>query len=106
VKREELQRRQNALRSKLADDKPAPDATLPFRIKERHYTIKEIVGLWNGVISHDTVRRLFINEPGVFDASPGAASASKYKRHHRLLLIPESVLIRVYRKRSNPEIFH
>jgi hypothetical protein len=103
VKREELQRRQTALRSKLTDDKPVHDATLPFRIKERHYTIKEIVELWNGVLSHDTVRRLFINEPGVFDASPGATSGNKYKRHHRLLLVPESVLIRVYNRRSNPE---
>jgi hypothetical protein len=74
----------------------------PLPFKERHYTIKDLVELWGGKVSHNTVRRMFLNEPGVVDFSGTATTRDKYKRRHRSILIPESVVIRVYNQRRLP----
>ena len=67
---------------------------------ERHYTVKELAETWG--LSKDTITRMFENESGVFDASrnPHGRKDGR-KRRHRKLMVPESVVIRVYRSRSN-----
>jgi hypothetical protein len=46
-------------------------------------------------VSTDSARRLFAKEPGVFSYS---SAPSKYKRRYTTVRVPESVLIRVYRR--------
>jgi len=62
-------------------------------MKEPHYKVDEVAVLWN--MSPDTVRRIFLEEPGVIRY---ARPRSKYKRSYSTILIPESVLNRVYRR--------
>jgi len=50
-------------------------------------------------MSYDSVRRLFENEPGVLFPRP--SGRGKGKRDYRLMLIPESVLERVYLRLVN-----
>jgi hypothetical protein len=47
--------------------------------------------MWN--MSKDTVRRIFLNEPGVIRY---CRPRSKYKRKYSTILIPQAVLNRVY----------
>jgi hypothetical protein len=61
----------------------------------RHYTVAEVAELWS--ISEDMARRLFEREPGVLVLSDGAA---RHKRRYRTLRIPEPVLERVHKRRS------
>jgi hypothetical protein len=65
---------------------------------EPHYMVEELATMWG--LSNDTITRMFENESGVFDASrnPHGRKETR-KRRHRTLLIPESVVIRVYRSR-------
>jgi hypothetical protein len=65
---------------------------------ERHYTVEEVATTWG--LSSDTITRIFEKEPGVFDASrnPHGRMEAR-KRRHRKLMIPESVVFRVYRSR-------
>lgn len=67
---------------------------------ERHYTIEELAEMWG--LSKDTITQMFENESGVFDASrnPHGRKDGR-KRRHRKLMVPESVVIRVYRSRLN-----
>ena len=56
------------------------------------YSVKELAFIWN--LDAETVRRIFIREPGVMifrNQSPG-------KRVYRLLRIPGTVAIRVARR--------
>lgn len=62
-------------------------------LKEPHYKVDEVAELWN--MSPDTVRRIFLEEPGVIRYM---RPRSKYKRRYSTILIPESVLNRVYRR--------
>ena len=62
---------------------------------ERHYTPEEIADLWK--VHPETVRRMFIDEPGVF--TPGAGQKPG-KQKRVTLRIPESVLLRVHLRRS------
>jgi hypothetical protein len=62
---------------------------------ERHYEVDEIAEMWN--LSRDTVRRIFLSEDGVLKI---ARPASRYKRSHVTLRVPESVLCRVHRRMS------
>jgi hypothetical protein len=58
---------------------------------EKHYSVEEIAGLWS--LSRDTIRKIFLEEPGVLvHTRPG----SKYRRSYRTLRIPRSVMVRVY----------
>ena len=64
---------------------------------ERHYSVDELAELWG--LSGDSVRRLFLNEPGVvvfFKYRPG-------RRTYRTLRIPESVAQRVHRQMRKHE---
>ena len=105
MKRDVLARRCAELRARLTGEPEAageivPDPSELPRFMERHYSIKELADLWH--LSHDTVRRIFMNEPGVVDFSGTATKRDKRKRRHRSLLIPESVVIRVYNRRRLP----
>ena len=65
-------------------------------VTERHYSVAEVATLWN--LSQDTVRRLFLNEPGVLvlgDLNP------RRSRRYVTLRIPQHVLERLYRHYSN-----
>jgi hypothetical protein len=56
------------------------------------YSVKELAFIWN--LDSETVRRIFIREPGVMifrNQSPG-------KRVYRLMRIPGSVALRVARR--------
>jgi hypothetical protein len=64
---------------------------------ERHFTVKDIAGVWN--VSPVAVRRLFLNEPGVLVI--GQREVGRGKRVYRTLRIPESVVSRVMDRLSN-----
>jgi hypothetical protein len=69
---------------------PAPDPireACPLPCAERHFSFKEIAGMWH--VSYHTARRRFMNEPGVLKLGSGK---------HVLVRVPESVLLRVYRR--------
>ena len=68
-------------------------------VVERHYVIEEVAKMWS--LSRDTVRRIFLNEPGVLAI---AGERKGYKRPYRTIRIPHSVLVRVYRRMSIPAI--
>jgi len=72
-----------------ADGLPVPPAF------ERHFTIRELATLWQ--LSEDTVRRMFQGEPGVVEVGP---QRKVYKRPYTTLRIPESVVVRVHKRRS------
>jgi hypothetical protein len=55
---------------------------------ERHYRIGELAKLWG--ISRETVRQLFMNEPGVIKIKLG------HKKKNTVLSIPQSVAERVH----------
>jgi hypothetical protein len=61
---------------------------------QRHYTVAQVADRWN--LSHDAVRRLFEEEPGVLVLG---GNPSRGRRPYTTLRIPESVVERVYRKR-------
>jgi hypothetical protein len=62
---------------------------------ERHYTVAEVAGMWN--LSHDSVRKVFMDEPGVLAFGD---RSSRSKRRYTTLRIPESVVVRVHRRLS------
>ena len=63
---------------------------------ERHYTPKELAALW--ALDETTIRRLFYDEPGVLKI--GKSNRRDGKRDYVSLRIPQSVALRVHRKRS------
>jgi hypothetical protein len=65
-------------------------------VLERHYSVLELASAWN--LSSDTIRRLFENEPGVLAIEGEARKFSR--RRYVTLRIPESVALRVHRRRS------
>ena len=107
MKRELLERRCAEMRARLTGEtSPAvvpassTEEHVNLRFQERHYSIKELAELWR--LSYDTVRRIFLNEPGVVDFSSTATKRDRRQRRHRSLLVPESVVIRVYNQRRLP----
>lgn len=64
-------------------------------IRERFLTPNEIAELWH--VSVDTVRRVFEHEPDVFIVPH---TSSPQKRRYRTIRIPDSVLVRVQKRRS------
>ena len=62
----------------------------------RHYTPKELASIWR--LDQTTVRRLFIDQPGVLKI--GKSNRRDGKRDYLSLRIPESVALRVHRERS------
>ena len=69
------------------------------RFQERHYSVSEIAEIWN--LSRDVVRKIFEGEPGVLVIGN---DRSRSKRGYHTLRIPESVMERVHRKMSNPDL--
>lgn len=63
-------------------------------LNEKLYTVKEVAYILRS--SYDTARRDFLNEEGVLERSNSGAR----KRLYRQILIPESVLLRVMRRRE------
>ncbi len=63
---------------------------------ERHFTPKQLADLW--VLHESTIRRLFLDEPGVLKY--GNSYARSGRRDYVTLRIPESVARRVYARRS------
>jgi transcriptional regulator GlxA family with amidase domain len=63
---------------------------------ERHFSVKTVAKLWG--YSEETIRRLFREEKGVLKIG---SPETRYKRKRWQLSIPESVLIRVHKSRSN-----
>jgi len=63
---------------------------------ERHYTPKELAAVWR--LDETTIRRLFIDEPGVLKI--GRCGRREGKRDYLSLRIPESVAKRVHGERS------
>ena len=59
----------------------------------RHYAVQEIAALWN--LSHDSVTRMFRNEPGVLAITPKKRRSC---RTRTTLRIPEHVADRVYER--------
>jgi RNA-binding protein YhbY len=55
---------------------------------EKHYRIGELAVLWKA--GRETVRLLFLNEPGVVKINMGR------KKKHTTYLIPESIAIKVH----------
>ena len=63
---------------------------------QRHYTPKELAAVWR--LDETTIRRLFIDEPGVLKI--GKSGRRDGKRDYLSLRIPESVAQRVHGERS------
>ena len=62
---------------------------------ERHLTPQEIAELWR--VDENTVRRIFIDEPGVLRLGN---LSKRGKRSYVTLRIPAAVVERVYRQRT------
>lgn len=60
---------------------------------ERHYTARELGKLW--LFSENTIRRLFIHEPGVIKI---VRPATRVKRGYISLRIPERIAEKVHRR--------
>jgi transcriptional regulator GlxA family with amidase domain len=63
---------------------------------ERHYSVQEIAKMWH--FSQNTIRRMFRDEKGVLKVG---SPETRFKRKRWQLSIPESVLLRVHKARSN-----
>jgi hypothetical protein len=70
-------------------------ATTTGVFSERHYSVTEVAAMWN--LSKDTIRRLFVGEPGVVHLVR-AAEAKPHRRPYTTLRIPQSVVERVHRR--------
>ncbi len=70
----------------------SPESTIPKWV-ERHYAVAELADLWN--LSHDSITRMFRNEPGVLVVTPRKRRGC---RTRTTLRIPESVATRVYER--------
>ena len=60
--------------------------------EERHYSVQQLADAWG--LSPDFVRRTFEREPGVTQW----VQQARGRRRYRVLRIPESVAVRVYRR--------
>jgi hypothetical protein len=69
------------------------------RFLERHYAVAEISDIWG--LSPQVVRELFEREPGVLVIGDKPTFG---KRRYRTLRIPATVMERVHRRLSNPEL--
>lgn len=80
--------------SLAAERKTAPASNAP---QPPPHTISEIAQQWN--VSYDTVRRQFLNEPGVLHFGESSrllrGRKQKYKRGYQVLRIPHAVFLRV-----------
>jgi len=63
---------------------------------QQHFTVEQIAR--NRNLSADTIRKLFVDEPGVIVIS----KPKRFKRTYRVLRIPASVERRVFARLTNP----
>lgn len=63
---------------------------------ERHYTPRDLAKLWT--LDESTIRRMFRDEPGVMKHTISYGRSGK--REYVTLRIPESVVRRVYSRRT------
>ena len=83
------------MRTDFLGKKPVQNTTQAALGLERHYSVADIAKMW--ALSEKTVRRMFEEEEGVLQwGSP----ETRRKRGYITLRIPESVLLRVHRKRQ------
>lgn len=72
-------------------------------LPEQHYTIASIAEQWS--LSYDTVRRLFLDEPGVLKIGERSrllgGRRKVYKRRYSIMRVPHSVLVRVQQRLVN-----
>jgi hypothetical protein len=81
--------------AEFSGKKPPQNTTQAALALERHYSVAEVAKMW--ALSEKTIRRMFEDEPGVLQwGSP----ETRRKRGYQTLRIPESVLLRVHRKRE------
>ena len=79
-------------------DPPSDPAALEI---EPMLTVADISGAWQK--SHDTVTRIFVDEPGVLRFGHGTlAEGRKYRRRYFTLRIPLSVFLRVQERLQLP----
>lgn len=79
-----------------ADKKWNPSGATPsVATFERHYTPQELAELWQ--LDESTIRRLFIDEPGVLVY--GKERRRDGKRDYVTLRIPASVAVKVHERR-------
>ena len=60
---------------------------------EKHYSVPELAKIW--FLSENTVRRIFLEEPGVLKL---AHQETRHKRRYTTLRIPERIAQRVHRR--------
>ena len=70
-----------------------PNAASSLAALERHYSVADLAKLW--LFSESTVRRIFINEPGVLKL---VHEETRYKRRYISIRIPEHVAKKVHRR--------
>ena len=73
--------------------KNRPYAANPLAALEKHYSVADLAKLW--LFSESTVRRIFINEPGVLKL---VHAETMYKRRYTSLRIPEHIAKQVHRR--------
>jgi hypothetical protein len=74
----------------------AADSGISHPALERHYSVQEIAQLWG--FSFNTIKNLFKNETGVLSIG---SPETRYGRQRITMRIPESVMLKVYRERTN-----
>lgn len=82
----------------MKSDNLADQVIVQAPAMERHFTPQELASLWG--LDESTIRRLFIDEPGVLKI--GKANRRDGKRDYITLRIPESVVNRVHQQRARP----
>jgi hypothetical protein len=99
-----LQKRESALNIHEVAALPAFNESLvntvegrrAMQVEERHFSPKELGKLWN--MSHDSIIRLFRDEPGVLRLCPPHRRGVRRRVTYR---IPESVAAKVHERCSN-----
>ena len=66
---------------------------------ERPYSIKELMGLHN--LSHQTITKLYENEPGVQILQASREHQKKVGRRYRTIRVPRHVYLRVKHRLEN-----
>ena len=64
---------------------------------EKHYSVPQLAKIW--FLSENTVRRIFLEEPGVLKLSH---KETRHKRRYTTLRIPERIAQRVHRRLQGP----
>ena len=90
-----LEERQVWMRERhQAADLVALPVVSPVDFAEPHFTVAQIAEMWQ--LSPDSVRRLFMNEPGILMF--GGDATRRGTRRYTTLRIPKSVAERVHRR--------